>query len=311
MLACGGIENARLLLASNDVDRAGIGNQYGVAGHYFMEHPHARAARIEARDSFLLYQLFQRRSGRNGVWLAPSLQPGVALQRHAGILNTALTLKLLRPAGRDAPLTKKLYQEAKHRMDPDWFGRGLWHGFRKARQVLRAPGLRRLRWWNARLDGRKLYLFARGEQAPNPESRVSLSRERDELGMPRANLRWRLSGLDKESVAVLVKTVAEEFEKSGIGRVVPEPWLGDRSPEWPVEAAASNHPLGGYHHMGTTRMAADPKRGVVDPDCRVHGYGNLYIAGSSVFPTSGWANPTLTILALTHRLAEHLSARLR
>jgi choline dehydrogenase-like flavoprotein len=58
--------------------------------------------------------------------------------------------------------------------------------------------------------------------------------------------------------------------------------------------------------MGTTRMSSDPTRGVVDADCRVHGYANLYIAGSSVFPTSGWANPTLTIIALAHRLAAHL-----
>ena len=86
----------------------------------------------------------------------------------------------------------------------------------------------------------------------------------------------------------------------------PAEWLSDGRPEWPVDPTVSNHPIGGYHHMGTTRMSADPALGVVDADCRVHGYGNLYVAGSSVFPTGGWANPTLTILALVLRLAAHL-----
>jgi choline dehydrogenase-like flavoprotein len=77
-----------------------------------------------------------------------------------------------------------------------------------------------------------------------------------------------------------------------------------------VDGTVGNHPIGGYHHMGTTRMSAHPTEGVVDADCRVHGYHNLYIAGSSVFSTSGWSNPNLTILALTLRLAEHLRGRL-
>jgi len=73
----------------------------------------------------------------------------------------------------------------------------------------------------------------------------------------------------------------------------------------------SAHPIGGYHHMGTTRMASDPRRGVTDAEARVHGIGNLWVAGSSLFPTSGWANPTLTIVALALRTADHVSATLR
>ena len=83
----------------------------------------------------------------------------------------------------------------------------------------------------------------------------------------------------------------------------------DDSTSWPVDTTVSSHPIGGYHHMGTTRMSDRPEQGVVDRDCRVHGYANLYVAGSSVFPTAGWANPTLTILALAHRLGDHLLAR--
>jgi choline dehydrogenase-like flavoprotein len=108
----------------------------------------------------------------------------------------------------------------------------------------------------------------------------------------------------------LAEVLGAEVERLGIGRLEPSAWLADDSLEWPVDRSVSNHYIGGYHHMGTTRMSADPKRGVVNSDCRVHGYENLYVAGSSVFPTGGWANPNLTILALTHRLAAHLVARL-
>ena len=311
VLACGGIENPRLLLAANDVEAAGIGNIHGQVGRYFMEHPHARAARVKARDPYGLYRLFQRQPGMQDTWLAPSLQASEVLQRDAGILNTAVTIKLLRATGRDSPLTKRIYQAAKHRMDPTQLGRGLWQRFRGVRQFLRQPGLRRLRWWHARMDGRELYLFARGEQAPNPESRILLSTERDALGMPRVSLNWRMTALDKHSVVSLVNTVAGEFARLGLATVTPEPWLHDPSPDWPTDLTASNHPFGGYHHMGTTRMSTDPRTGVVDKDCRVHGYDNIYVAGSSVFPTSGWANPTLTIIALAHRLSDHLRSRLR
>ena len=107
------------------------------------------------------------------------------------------------------------------------------------------------------------------------------------------------------------QSLGEELTRLGAGRVEKADWLEDPSPEWPVDPTVSKHPIGGYHHMGTTRMGSTPGTGVVDADGRVHGYHNLYVAGSSVFPTGGWANPTLTILALVHRLAEHLDDRLR
>ena len=92
-----------------------------------------------------------------------------------------------------------------------------------------------------------------------------------------------------------------------MGRIEISPWLEDDSIPWEVDPLISNHPIGGYHCMGTTRMSTSPRSGVVDQDCRVHALGNLNIAENSVFPTSGWANPTLTILALTLRLGDHLT----
>jgi choline dehydrogenase-like flavoprotein len=150
----------------------------------------------------------------------------------------------------------------------------------------------------------KLRLSCLGEQVPNPASRVTLSDERDPLGIPRAQLDWRLSELDREGVAKLARTVGTELGRLGAGRL--------RLRDWTLETGGWPEDLqGGHHHMGTTRMADDPKAGVVDRNCRVHGIDNLYVAGSSVFPTAGYANPTLTILALTLRLADHLRDRAR
>jgi choline dehydrogenase-like flavoprotein len=137
------------------------------------------------------------------------------------------------------------------------------------------------------------------EQAPNPESRVVLSQDRDRLGCPRVELRWRLSAIDKRTAHRAHEIMREEFWRAGLGGF--QSSLGMEGNPWPSGLR------GARHHMGTTRMHADPRRGVVDADARVHGIANLYVAGSSVFVTSGAANPTLTIIALALRLAAHVT----
>ena len=140
------------------------------------------------------------------------------------------------------------------------------------------------------------------EQAPNPESRIVLGSDRDQLGCPRVVLRWRLTAIDKRTAHRAHEILGEDLVRAGVGRL--RSALGKEGDPWPSTLR------GARHHMGTTRMHTDPHRGVVDADCRVHGIANLYIAGSSVFPTSGSANPTLTIVALALRLAQHVRHRL-
>lgn len=164
-------------------------------------------------------------------------------------------------------------------------------------------------WLLHKLGGVEVALLVRGEQAPNPDSRVTLDRAVDAIGMPRVRLDWRLNGQDVESVSALVETFGRQAELHGAGRVEPAAWLRDPARQWQFDELISDHPIGGYHHMGTTRMADDPRRGVTDGTGRVHGLDNLYVAGSSLFPTSGWANPTLTIVALALRTAEHILSR--
>jgi len=162
-----------------------------------------------------------------------------------------------------------------------------------------------------KLNRGSLFLIARAEQAPNPSSRVTLSAtQRDPLGTPRVELRWNMSPLDKQSIRTFAQVIGSELRRLGLGDVRLSEWVQDETLELPYDRTVSNHPIGGFHHMGTTRMAADPRHGVVDADCRVHGYRDLYVAGSSTFATSGWANPTFTIVALALRLGDHLAQKL-
>jgi choline dehydrogenase-like flavoprotein len=137
------------------------------------------------------------------------------------------------------------------------------------------------------------------EQLPVPENRVELSRDAvDPLGQPRARLHWTIGERDRETMIAMHRLLAGELRRARIGELA-SPLLGG---EFPAFQDAS-------HHMGTTRMGADPRTSVVDASCRVHAIDNLFVAGSSVFPTSGYANPTATIAALAIRLADHLKAR--
>jgi choline dehydrogenase-like flavoprotein len=163
-------------------------------------------------------------------------------------------------------------------------------------------------WLLHKLGKLDVALVVRAEQAPNPDSRVMLAQATDALGVPRVKLDWRTSSLDRVSVAGLVNALDTEFRRLGLGEVEPAPWLADTSEKWQVDPLISAHPIGGFHHMGATRMSSDPRQGVTDSHGRIHGIANLYVAGSSLFPTSGWANPTLTIIALALRTADAISS---
>jgi choline dehydrogenase-like flavoprotein len=160
---------------------------------------------------------------------------------------------------------------------PHWMYRGL----HATREALPKP----------RRDRRYILVYF-CEQPPDPRSRVTLGDKRDALGVPRMALHWHIPDTVRESVISLQSLLQERMQRSGFGSV--EPGQGEMA--W-TDAS---------HHMGTTRMSADPSKGVVDPQCRVHGVHNLHIAGSSVFPCAGFANPTLTIVALSLRLADQL-----
>jgi choline dehydrogenase-like flavoprotein len=311
ILAAGGIENPRLLLASNGLMPRGLGNDRDTVGRYFMEHPHARGGRVVEAKAWQLLKGFGRRHRIAGEDMAALVAPAPRLQAEQGILNSSLVIVARQPERAAQFWGMRAYSNLKHDMKPTRSGRSLWMATKRAATFAQRV-VDPLRPWLLHKTGRlDLALLLRAEQAPNPDSRVTLSAERDALGLPRARLDWRLSPLDVHSAAMLVQALGGELARLGLGRVEPAGWLSDPGQRWRTDPLISAHPIGGYHHMGATRMASDPRQGVADARTRVHGLGNLYVAGSSLFPTSGWANPTLTIVALALRTADEVSQALR
>mgnify|MGYP001027964751 CR=1 FL=1 len=307
VLACGGLENARLLLLSTDRRPEGLGNAHGLVGRFFMDHPRAVWGRVELAPGTALRILRGRPVPGGKVQLG--LAAAAAIRGERGLLHHHLTLeseqssyarerydvavqvakRLLRHghAGRRLDLRGVLagrtpdlvYLLTPKEILPHWAYRLLW----SARERLpRRP----------RVERYVLVHFC--EQPLDPESRVTLSDRRDALGVPRLRLDWRIQPEVVRGMEALAGLLGEELERTGVGRLLPaegEPRFTDAS-----------------HHMGTTRMGTDPRRSVVDPWGRVHETANLWIAGSSIFPSGGHANPTLTIVALALRQARRIAS---
>jgi choline dehydrogenase-like flavoprotein len=303
-LALGGIENARLLLLSRRDRRHAVGDDHGNVGRYFTEHPHIRTgALIPSRGTpahtFSLYGEVERHDGRAIGFLRLSDQ---ALRREAlpasvWALHPA-TPELNSDVGR-AITDVKATVRTHWRRTPATASRVATlarHPLRAASTLVGSHDVRA-----GRSEAPEYRLLGMFEQEPNPASRVLLGTRRDRYGQPVARLDWRLTDRDLVNIRRTQDVLSAALERAGVGRITQR--FGEVSPQ-PL--------LGpGFHHMGTTRMATDPRQGVVDTDCRIHGTTNLFVAGSSIFPTCGASNPTLTLLAVTLRLADHLRSLLR
>lgn len=289
VLACGAIQNARLLLAANGATPRGIGNDRDLVGRYFMEHFEIIAGQAVFQSSTTPSRLYAY-PGRGAKGARAELALAADQQRQHRILNGTASLQPGPLTGKeqsrfvtfsaDAAENVKMYEEA------------------AARGRARGPA-------PAAPSQAFHRLFTRQEQEPNPESRVVLSTDRDAMGVPRANLRWRFTPLDKRSIRTFYELLGREFGRAGLGRIQVMDWLLDGD-----DTAWPNHLSGGWHNMGTTRMHDDPSQGVVDGNGKVHGVANLSVAGASVYPTGGAVNPTLTIVALALRLSDRLKATL-
>ncbi|MFO1036492.1 MAG: GMC family oxidoreductase [Geminicoccaceae bacterium] len=292
VLACGGIDNARQLLL------AGLGNEHDCVGRFFMEHPEPEIGWIEG-DAELLIAARYGRFGRDHMQHWTNIELPAEVQRKQGLVHAVLRFTYPRTEdGKRVHVPSGAYNLAQIVE-----GHGTGEAFWRVAKDLRGTGkglYRRLRdgsWPKAPVMA--LTLFP--EQLPDPDNRVTLTDATDSFGRPQALLTWRLrSNLELKTGRELALRLGRELGRLDIGRVRLAEWMTEPEPQWPDIVFC------GYHHMGTTRMAADPRKGVVDADCRVHGVENLYVAGSSVFPTSSWVNPTLTICAMSARLAAHL-----
>jgi choline dehydrogenase-like flavoprotein len=294
VLACCSIQNARLLLASNRRASAGLGNAHDLVGRYFMEH-------LEIPSGELVLEKPQSTKTKMyaidfGVTKA---RGEISLSAHAqkehGILNGTASLE----PGALGERVQSTFQF----LPPELLKALM--AWEKGGRVGPSPLRASLPPASAAFETPRIFhLMTRQEQAPNPNSRITLSAEKDAMGMPRAKLDWQLTELDKRSIRTFYKVLGQEMGRTGVGRIQLREWLLSDDRSWPSFIS------GGWHHMGTTRMHADPRQGVVDANCLVHGLGNLYIAGAAVYPTAGSANPTLTLVALSQRLSDHLRTKL-
>lgn len=312
ILAAGGIENPRLLLVSNKVQSTGLGNQYDLVGRFFMEHPILRSGKVLLSNPAALYT--QKNIQVGETFVGAGLGLSKAVQEREQVLNFATRLKPILPEWVEA--VNRLKYRIQHAKEPEAFPTVMAdRTYKSDKPVMEDLGkvianfdsiaaralakLSNKSFYSRQSNLCKTHLVA--EQAPNPDSRITLSRDRDRLGLNRVQLDWRLSPIDKYTIQRSQQILAQEFERSGLGQLEIE--ISDDDTSWPTF-------YGCYHHMGTTRMSTNPRQGVVNEHCQVHGISNLYIAGSSVFPTGGFANPTLTIIAVAIRLADHIKGHM-
>jgi len=303
VLACGGLENARLLLASHRQCASGVGNDQDQVGRYYMDHPRAIAGRVRLAGRPNLGRLLgvPLPDGRLKIGLTlspdiletegllsclvdlePSYSPGSTLIYGSAMeaVRRIYRRRFGDHPGQKVPLAfagRYLYQLTLRELMPHWLYHQL-HFLRKRRAT-------------------ELVAVVHCEQAPNPASRLTLTSDRDRFGMPKPCLNWRVGEPEQRSARRTLQVLDSVLRRKRLGELIDS----EQAPEFGDAA----------HPMGTTRMSSDPRAGVVNADCRVHGIENLYMAGSSVFATGGYANPTLTIVALALRLADHLREKIR
>jgi choline dehydrogenase-like flavoprotein len=303
VLAAGGIETARLLLLSDQVRPRGLGNEYDLVGRFFMVHPQFHRDRFTPASPKMfprafLYDLREV----NQVMIMGRLGLSPAVMAAEQLPNLAVML-LPRETGYWSGQAKAIFgnrDRAKTSRRPLDF---VFKAMEGAKDITaRAIGMETFNptlekgGWSYVPEPEKRYstfeLVSLVEQVPDPGNRVMLGLDRDPLGARRLELHWRWSESDNNASLRARARIGGELAKAGLGTFE----LRDGAPRPPDSA----------HHIGTTRMHRDRRQGVVDVNCKVHSVENLFIASSAVFPTGGFANPTLTIVALCVRLADHL-----
>ena len=305
ILAAGCLEITRLLLSSHQQHTAGIGNQHDLVGRFFQEHPYVWSGAFMqpidrlplVQDSVVDFESDMQNIGTVfGIGLSKSTLIKERISNASALFVKRRWHKVQDSYYSPANISlQKLYDTLRHKSPPEF------------NQIFENMGV-----ISKNLDSvvdilKNLFIGkfrpsnwvairSHIEQVPNPNSRVTLSDQKNLLGQSRVKLDWQFSPQDLKTLNRFHQLLNDGLLKMGFPIQ-----LFDQNPDdWPHSLSV------GKHHMGTTRMHDDPKQGVVNSDCQIHGYSNVFVAGSSVFPTSGQSNPTLTIIALAIRLADKI-----
>ncbi len=305
IVCAGGVENARILLASNQTMPTGLGNQHDLVGRFLMDHPRGNVASFQIAGSAALQKLFGHyhvvdRSG--GHMYAHGMRLSPQIQQDEQLLNCAAWIA--GDIGADDPWNAVRRLLRRQDLGPSSIGRD-------AMAIASNLGLVSRGLNNFFIEGNglphkldRLNLVCMAEQMPDPNSRVTLADSRDRFGIRHSRIDWRVNEMEHRTVRRMAELVREAFQCVGLPTPILEPWVeqGRPMPDDIFRDVA--------HPTGTTRMGDDQATSVVDADCQVHGIDGLYVAGSSVFPTTGHANPTQMIVALAIRLADTIKLRL-
>lgn len=313
VLASGGIENPRLLLSSNTVRPNGLGNDNDLVGRYFTDHPRLTLGDVKLNPQWQRNKLYDikfhylnKAVSADGTYVSSQFSLDHKLHEREGIQNAQVWFTSIFAGegseGSEALIRMKQRIHGKH--EP---GANFWKDVgTMATQPFSTLSFAAARQFQPAALIRKVQLQIVLEPAPNYHSRVTLGADRDALGLRRVNVDWRLTDRDMRTWDRTAAIFADELKQAGIAEItLPEPFEKTGLPDLPTSPIYN---LGCWHHMGTTRMHDSPRQGVVDRNGLVHGMSNLYVAGSSVFPTFGANFPTITIAALAHRMADHLAA---
>ncbi|MDB9444989.1 GMC oxidoreductase [Anabaena sp. CS-542/02] len=314
ILATGGIEAARLLLLSNKVQTTGLGNQNDLVGRFFMDHSLVDGGKLIPNNPEIFHKtaLYDLRRVNNipvmgKLTLTEECMHNQQLLNISTLMFPIPKLHQLKAANSLKTLLLSIHnpqvrQDILKHLKNIVFGLDYILPAAYGAIIKQEPFVPSLAWsgWSYIPDKERRFtgftLLQIAEQVPDPDNRITLTGDRDRLGRQRVKLHWRWNEIDIEHINRTQDILQQEIALAGIGELQIE-----RNGNLPKLI----HP-GLHHHMGTTRMHDDPKQGVVDRNCQVHGISNLFIASSSVFPTGGFANPTLTIVALAMRLADHI-----
>ena len=330
VLAAGGIENARLLLASGDTANGGIGNKHDVVGRFLIDHVGARLGSVPSDHIARMARFFGffgvRHVGRSHMFMhGLSLRPEI--QEREELLNASIYFMPQRAPDDPFDALKRLLRRKSGNVRRDFIS-----VVRGSKLLVSGLGLKMVAseavpsslrefivnsaiWISPNLVAEEfesqgyphrligLDIEAITEQAPCRDNRVTLGDGKDQFGIRLPRVEWRVGEAERRTLLRLAETTQSALDAANLPRPLMEDWVC-------AACADDVTAIDMAHTMGTTRMAEDEKSGVVDRDCRVFGLSNLYIAGGSVFPTGGHANPTLMILAVALRLADHLKLKL-
>ena len=303
ILAGGGIENSRLLMLSQTNHSSGIGNQHDNVGRYLMDHPRLDSIaklcinfnnpRWKTKFKYLSETLTEHGKVQIFLSMSEEVQRREQLLNHATVMRPAYVETTSQPylaAKRLFYATKDHRQEDIHKRDAFKVISGIPRLFKTG--IKKAAGLP--------LTFSHLVLIDQLEQEPDRESRILLNDQLDRFGQQKTTLKWEIGESTTASLRTFHRLIDSHLRKNKLG------WLESEvlnDPEYVPNYTEACHPT------GTTRMSDTPQAGVVDKNCRVFGFDNLFIAGSSIFPTVSYANPTLSLVALAVRLADHIKAQ--